>query len=221
MEIPKITELFDLSHTAARDFFEAAAYGHELLVKISEIVQSIVYAHKEEYEEISPAVFIARDASVSPLSTVEGPCVIGHRTQIRPGAYIRGHAVIGDDCVIGNSTEIKNAILFDGVQVPHYNYVGDSILGYRAHMGAGAICSNVRADRREVTLRCGEQSLKTKRHKLGAMIGDHAEVGCGAVLCPGAIVGRGSIVYPLSLVRDTVPSNSIFKKSGEIIRKSK
>ncbi len=221
MEIQKIKDLFELSHTAAHSFFETASYGHELLDKISEIVQSISCAYKEDYEEAFPSVFIARDASVSPLSTVEGPCVIGHRTQIRPGAYIRGYAVIGDDCVIGNSTEIKNAILFDGVQVPHYNYVGDSILGYRAHMGAGAICSNVRADRAEVTLRCGEQSLKTERHKLGAMIGDHAEVGCGAVLCPGAIIGRESNVYPLSLVRGSVPSNSIFKKSGEITQKSK
>ena len=221
MKIPKTTELFDLSHTAARTFFETALYPHELLACIPEIVREIASARADEYEEIAPSVFIARDATVSPLATVEGPTVIGHRTEVRPGAFIRGSAVIGDGCVIGNSTEIKNAILFDGAQVPHYNYVGDSILGYRAHMGAGSICSNYRADHATVTLRADDEKIESGRRKLGAIIGDLCEVGCGAVLCPGTILGRESNVYPLSLVRGTVPAASIHKNSGEITEKRK
>ncbi len=221
MRIPGIKELFDLSHTKARPFMEKASYGYEILEKIPEIIRTVADSLGDDYERIAPEVWVAKDAILSPLATVEGPTVIGHRTEVRPGAYIRGAALIGDGCVIGNSTEIKNAILFDGAQVPHYNYVGDSILGHLAHMGAGAICSNYRADHASVVLKCGEETIETKRRKLGAMIGDRAEIGCGTVLCPGATVGRESNVYPLSLIRGVVPPDSIFKQSGDIIAKRK
>ena len=219
MKIPKIKELFDLTHTKAQPFIDENSYGHEILEQIPAILKSIENEHSDEYEQHAPGVLIAKDATVSPLATIEAPAIIGHHTEVRPGAYIRGNALIGDDCVIGNSTEIKNAILFDGVQVPHYNYVGDSILGYRAHLGAGSICSNYRADHGTVILRYGEERIETGRRKLGAMIADHAEIGCGAVLCPGAIIGQETNVYPLSLVRGVVPSHSIFKSNAKIVEK--
>ena len=221
MKIPEIQNLFDLSHTKARPFLERARYGHEILEKIPEIIEAIASTLGDDYEQHALDIWIAKDATISPLATVEAPAIIGRRTEVRPGAYIRGHALIGDDCVIGNSTEIKNAILFDGVQVPHYNYVGDSILGYRAHMGAGAICSNVRADHTEVTLQCEEERIHTGRRKLGAMLGDFSEIGCGAVLCPGAIVEKEATIYPTALVRGIVPEMTIFKNTGEMKPKSK
>ena len=221
MKILGIKELFDVTHTQARPYLETVKYGHEILDKIPAIIANISNTLDSSYEKTEPDIWIAKDAKVSPLATIEGPTVIGHRTEIRPGAYIRGSALIGDGCVIGNSTEIKNAILFDGAQVPHYNYVGDSILGHRAHMGAGSICSNYRADHADIVLKSDEEAIETKRRKVGAMIGDRAEIGCGAVLCPGAIVGKDSTVYPTSLVRGTVPAEAIFKNSGEITKKRK
>ncbi len=219
MKIPTIRELFDLSHTKARSWMEQIDFGYEIIEDIAKIIIAVGSSLDNDYEEVSERVWIAKDATISPMATILGPTVIGHRTEVRPGAYIRGAALIGDNCVIGNSTEIKNAILFDGVQVPHYNYVGDSILGYRAHMGAGAILSNVRADRGEVEERCEGQTIKTGRKKLGALLADRVEIGCGAVLCPGAIVGRDSIVYPLALVRGTVKENSIYKSQDDIVEK--
>lgn len=219
MSIPKITALFDLSHTSARPWLEKAEYGHEVLEQIPQIIRELQSTLGDDYEQLRPQIFVAKDATISPLATIEAPTIIGHRTEVRPGAYIRGSALIGDDCVIGNSTEIKNAILFDHVQVPHYNYVGDSILGYRAHMGAGAIASNFRADHGEVMLRCEGAEIFTGRRKVGAMVGDLAEVGCGSVLCPGAIVGRESVVYPLSRVRGVVKERMIFKSQDEIVDK--
>ncbi len=219
MSIPKTEALFELSHTKARPWLEKAEYGHEILEKIPEIIQMLENSLGDDYEQIRPQIFVAKDAVISPLATIEAPTIIGHRTEVRPGAYVRGAALIGDDCVIGNSTEIKNAILFDGVQVPHYNYVGDSILGYRAHMGAGAIASNFRADHGEVVLRCENEEIRTGRRKVGAIVGDFAEIGCGSVLCPGAIVGKESVVYPLSRVRGTVPERTIFKSQEEIVVK--
>ena len=218
MKLPKTKDLFDLSHTKARAFMEDR-YGHEILDKIPEIINAVAKDLTGDYAQVAPGGWIARDATVSPLATVEAPTVIGRLTEVRPSAYIRGNALIGDDCVIGNSTEIKNAILFDGVQVPHYNYVGDSILGYRAHLGAGAICSNVRADRAPVILRCEKEKIETGRRKLGAMIADFAEIGCGAVLCPGAVIERDATVYPLTLVRGIVPCGCIFKNDAKIINK--
>ena len=217
MPILKARELFDFSHTKARPWLEAIDYGHEILKKIPEIIETIAQGLGDDYEQVRPRVWIAKDAAVSPLATVEAPTIVGHRTEIRPGAYVRGAALIGDDCVIGNSTEVKNAILFDGVQIPHYNYVGDSILGHRAHMGAGAIASNFRADHGSITLRCEGEEIKTAMQKLGAMVGDFAEIGCNSVLCPGAIVGRKSIIYPLSRVRGTIAESKIFKSEREII----
>ncbi len=219
MPIPKIKDLFDLSHTKARPWLESKDYGHEILSEMKEIIQTVENSLGDDYEQIREGVFAAKDAVISPLATVEAPTVIGHHTEIRPGAYVRGSALIGDNCVIGNSTEIKNAILFDGVQVPHYNYVGDSILGYRAHMGAGAIASNYRADHGKITLRCEDEEIKTERNKIGAMVGDFAEIGCNTVLCPGAIIGKQSVVYPLSRVRGTVAERKIFKSESKIVDK--
>lgn len=219
MPIPNIRSLFDLSHTKARPFLEKKEHGYEVLGMIPEIIMKLGGSLGEEYEQIRPQIFVAKDAVISPLATIEAPTIIGHRTEVRPGAYIRGAALIGDDCVIGNSTEIKNAILFDGVQVPHYNYVGDSILGYRAHMGAGAIASNYRADHGEVVIKHANEQIATGRRKLGAMVGDFAEVGCNSVLCPGCIVGRESIVYPLSRVRGVVEKAMIFKSHDNIVER--
>lgn len=219
MKIPTIRDLFDLSHTKARSWMEQTDFGYEIIEDIPKIVKAVCRFLGNDYEQVSEGVFIAKDAKISPLATILGPTVIGHNTEVRPGAYIRGAALIGDNCVIGNSTEIKNAILFDKVQVPHYNYVGDSILGYRAHMGAGSILSNVRADRGEVKQRCDEQTIPTGRKKVGALLGDRAEIGCGAVLCPGVIVGRDSVIYPLALVRGTVKEGCIYKSESSIVEK--
>jgi NDP-sugar pyrophosphorylase family protein len=171
---------------------------------------------REEYDEVAPKVWVSRQATVSPTAYLGPYTIVGHGTEIRHCAFVRGDALIGEGVVVGNSTEIKNAILFDGVQVPHYNYVGDSILGYRAHMGAGSIASNFRSDKGNITIRSDEECIESGRRKLGAMLGDFAEVGCNAVLCPGSVIGRHSIVYPLSRVRGTVPAESIFKGEGDI-----
>ena len=148
-----------------------------------------------------------------------GPCIIGHRTEVRQCAFIRGSALVGNDCVVGNSTELKNVILFDNVQVPHYNYVGDSILGYKSHMGAGSICSNVKSDKKLVVVKDGDEKIETGLKKFGAMLGDHVEVGCGSVLNPGTVIGRNSNIYPLSPVRGCVPADSIYKNAKEIVKK--
>ena len=206
----KTEELFDLSHTAAKDLFEAEEEPFEALKKIkdgiSEIVKSGVYT------EISPGVYVAEEVTIAESATVLPPTVIGKNTEIRPGAYIRGSAIIGEGCVIGNSTEIKNAIIFDGVQIPHYNYVGDSILGYKSHMGAGAIASNFRLDHANIVIKDGESRIETGLRKLGTLLGDFAEVGCGSVLSPGTVIGRKTIIYPLSHVSGTVGERLVFKQ---------
>ena len=217
MPIPTIKSLFDLSHTKARAWLESAQYGHEILPKIHEIIETVGKFLGDDYEQIRPHIWAAKDASISPLAIIEAPTIIGHHTEIRPGAYLRGAVLIGDHCVIGNSTEIKNAILFDNVQVPHYNYVGDSILGYRAHFGAGAIASNFRADHQSVTLRSADEEIKTNLRKMGAMVGDFVEIGCNSVLCPGALIGRNVVIYPLSRVRGVIEKNKIFKSESEIV----
>ena len=173
---------------------------------------------QEAYDHPQEDVWIAKSATVYPTATIIGPCVIGERTEVRPGAFLRGSILVGDDAVVGNSSELKNCILFDGVQVPHYNYVGDSILGYKAHMGAGAITSNVKGDKKNVVVH-GEQEYETGRKKFGAMLGDYAEIGCGSVLNPGTVIGRDSQVYPLSSVRGVVPERSVVKGERGIFPK--
>ena len=173
-----------------------------------------------QYDHPSDDVWISKTAKIYPNNYIAGPCIIGHKTEVRPGAFVRGSALVGENCVVGNSTELKNVILFDNVQVPHYNYVGDSILGYKAHMGAGSITSNVKSDKLLVVIKNEGELIETNRKKVGAMIGDNVEVGCNSVLNPGTVIGRNSNVYPTSCVRGVIPENSIYKNKDEIVSKA-
>lgn len=213
----KISDLFDLSRTAAASYLYGFENPWQALGKIAEVVREIGNNPDGGYVEISSGVWVHRTAKIAPTACICAPAVIGENTQVRHCAYVRGCAVVGKDCVVGNSTELKNVILFDGVQVPHYNYVGDSILGYKAHMGAGAITSNVKSDKSSVKFPASDGVIYLK--KAGAMIGDFAEIGCNSVLAPGTVVGRGSTVYPLSFVRGAVPPYSIYKAAGNIVGK--
>lgn len=214
----KTNELFDLSHTLASPLLKGTAYPWEALDGIAEFIRKVGKTLSlEEYDHPKEDVWIAKDATVYPSAFIGTPCIIGHKTEVRHCAFIRGSALIGDAAVVGNSTELKNCILFDGVQVPHYNYVGDSILGYKSHLGAGAVTSNVKSDKTPVSVRDGNETLATGRKKMGAMVGDGAEVGCNSVLNPGTVLGRGSRVYPLSRVRGTVPEKHIFKDAEHIV----
>ena len=216
----KTRDLFDLTHTLAADLLERTEYPWEALGGIKQFIIEIGRTlPADEYEEVSEQVWIARDAKIYPNNYIAGPCIIGHETEVRPGAFVRGSALVGSHCVVGNSTELKNVILFDNVQVPHYNYVGDSILGYRSHMGAGSITSNVKSDKKMIVVRCGEERIETGLKKMGAMLGDGVEVGCNSVLNPGTVIGRNSNVYPTSCVRGTVPANCIWKNNGNVIEK--
>ena len=216
----KTRDLYDLNHTKAASLLEKTTYPWEALAGIKELILSIgPTLPADEYEEISEHVWVAKDAVIYPNNYLGAPCIIGHETEVRPGAFIRGSALVGDHCVVGNSTELKNVILFDNVQVPHYNYVGDSILGYRSHMGAGSITSNVKSDKTLVTVHCGEEKIATGLKKIGAMLGDRVEVGCNSVLNPGTVIGRDSNVYPTSCVRGTVPERSIWKNNGVVVTK--
>ena len=216
----KTKDLYDLTHTLAASLLENTEYPWEALPKIKEfIVETGEKLHKDEFDEVSEHVWIAKDAVIYPNNYIGAPCIIGHRTEVRPGAFIRGSALVGDNCVVGNSTELKNVILFDNVQVPHYNYVGDSILGYKSHMGAGSITSNVKSDKLPVVVKCGEEKIETGMKKIGAMLGDRVEVGCNSVLNPGTVIGRDSNVYPTSCVRGTIPEKSIWKNKGVIVKK--
>ena len=216
----KTADLFDLTHTKAASLLEKTEYPWEALAGIKEMIIALGKSlPADEYEEVSENVWIAKDAKIYPNNYIAGPCIIGHETEVRPGAFVRGSALVGDHCVVGNSTELKNVILFDNVQVPHYNYVGDSILGYKSHMGAGSITSNVKSDKKLVVIRCEEERMETGLKKIGAMLGDYVEVGCNSVLNPGTVIGRNSNVYPTSCVRGTVPANSIWKNNGKIIKK--
>lgn len=210
-----ITDLFDLGHTIAKDYLAQFTYPWEALAGIKDFILS-VGPTLEDYDEVSPQVWVHKTATVAPTAFLGGPCIIGPETEVRHCAFIRGSALVGAGCVVGNSVELKNVILFDGVQTPHYNYVGDSILGYKAHMGAGSITSNVKSDKTLVVVRCGAERAETGRKKVGAMLGDHVEIGCNSVLNPGTVVGRSSRVYPLSSVRGTVPADSIYKRGGDI-----
>ena len=214
----KIQNLYDLTHTAAADYLAGFAYPWEALKGIKNMILELGQTLGEDYCRTSEDVWIHNTAKVAPTAFVGGPCIVGPNSEVRHCAFIRGSALIGENCVVGNSTELKNVILFDNVQVPHYNYVGDSILGYKAHMGAGAVTSNVRGDRGLVTIHCAEP-IATGIKKVGAMLGDYAEIGCNSVLNPGTVIGRNTQVYPTSCVRGVVPENSIYKANGQIVAK--
>ncbi|HPA61613.1 MAG TPA: UDP-N-acetylglucosamine pyrophosphorylase [Clostridia bacterium] len=217
----RVTDLYDLSHSLAGEWLAGFTYPHEALEGIADCIRRLgAGLDPKEYHSPAEAVWIHKTATVAPSAAITGPCIIGPGSEVRHCAYIRGSALVGAECVVGNSTELKNVILFDRVQVPHYNYVGDSILGYRAHMGAGSITSNVKSDRQPVVLRDGQERLPTQRKKIGALIGDHVEVGCNAVLNPGTILGRGASVYPTASVRGTVPENHIHKLDGSVVKRS-
>ena len=216
----KIVDLYDLSHTVAADYLKQFVYPWEALAGISDLIIEIGNKlPKDEYDNPSENVWIAKDAKVFPSAYINGPCIIGHGTEVRQCAFVRGSALVGDNCVVGNSTELKNVILFDNVQVPHYNYVGDSILGFKSHMGAGSITSNVKSDKKNVIIKNEGDNIVTGRKKIGAMLGDRVEVGCNSVLNPGTVIGRDSNVYPVSCVRGVIPANSIYKGQENIILK--
>ncbi len=215
-----ISQLYDLEHTLAADYLRGFTYPWEALKGIKDMILALGETlDPAEYDQPAPQVWVHKTAKVFPSAYLGAPCIIGPRTEVRHCAFIRGSALVGADCVVGNSVELKNVILFDHVQTPHYNYVGDSILGYYSHMGAGSITSNVKADKTLVVVKGGDEAVETGLKKFGAMLGDHVEVGCNAVLNPGTVIGRGSNVYPTSCVRGVVPENSIFKVTGEIVTK--
>lgn len=215
-----IRDLFDLDHTQAKEYLSAYTYPWEALAGLKAFICTLgATLDKTEYREISPQVWVHTTAKIAPTAYLGAPCIIGEGTEVRHCAFIRGAALVGKNCVVGNSAELKNVILFDGVQTPHYNYVGDSILGYKAHMGAGSITSNVKADKSPVVVRQDGEEVQTGLKKVGAMLGDFAEIGCNSVLNPGSVIGKNSNVYPLSNVRGTVAANSIYKTNGVIVKK--
>ncbi|MBQ3383944.1 MAG: UDP-N-acetylglucosamine pyrophosphorylase [Erysipelotrichaceae bacterium] len=215
-----IKDMYDLDHTLAKEYLEGFIYPWEALKGIKDLIIKLgKELDKEEYDEVSENVWVHKTAKVFPTAYLGAPCIIGPNTEVRHCAFIRGSALVGADCVVGNSVELKNVILFDHVQTPHYNYVGDSILGYYSHMGAGSITSNVKSDKKLVVIHNGTEQIETGLKKFGAMVGDYVEVGCNSVLNPGSVIGRHSNVYPTSCVRGVVPENSIWKNSGEIISK--
>lgn len=220
MESCKIKNLYDLNQTIAKDIFEGCEYPWEVLPKIKDfIIELGETLDLNEYNKIGENVWIAKDAKVAPTAFINGPAIIGKNAEVRHCAFIRGNAIVGENAVVGNSTELKNVILFNNVQVPHYNYVGDSILGYKSHMGAGSITSNVKSDKKLVIVKDGDEKMETGLKKFGAMVGDNVEVGCGSVLNPGSVIGRNTNIYPLSSVRGVVPPNSIYKNQNEIVNK--
>lgn len=215
-----IQALFDLDHTLAKDYLAAFTYPWEALKGLKEFILRLGPTLGEDYAEVSEHVWVHKSAKVFPSAYLGAPCIIGPETEVRHCAFIRGSALVGANCVVGNSVELKNVILFDHVQTPHYNYVGDSILGYYSHMGAGSITSNVKSDKQLVVVHNGEEQIETGIKKFGAMLGDHVEVGCNAVCNPGTVIGRNSNVYPTTCVRGVIPENSIVKNDGTIVRKT-
>ena len=217
----KISDLYDLSHTAAKDYLSRFTYPWEALKGISSfIIELGKTLSPDEYDNPSENVWVHKTAKVFPTAYLGAPCIIGAGTEVRHGAFVRGSALVGENCVVGNSVELKNVILFDNVQTPHYNYVGDSILGYKSHMGAGSITSNVTSDKTNVVIKDGNEQLETGIKKIGAMLGDCVEVGCNSVLNPGTVIGRNSNIYPTSCVRGVIPADSIYKTGGVVVHKS-
>ena len=213
-----VKERYDLGHSKAGEYLGSFMYPWEALGGIKMLIVELGSKLGEEYTEVAPQVWVHKTAKVAPTAFLGAPCIIGENTEVRHGAFIRGSALVGDGCVVGNSVELKNVILFDGVQVPHYNYVGDSILGYKAHMGAGSITSNVKSDKSLVVIH-GDTEIPTGIKKVGAMLGEFVEVGCNSVLNPGTVIGKCANVYPLSCVRGVIPENSIYKTGGIIVAK--
>lgn len=220
METLKITELYDLEQTIAKDLFDGVTYPWEVLSKISNfIIELGKTLPKDKFELRGENIWVAKSAKVAPTACLNGPLIVDEEAEIRHCAFVRGSAIVGKGAVVGNSTELKNVVLFNKVQVPHYNYVGDSVLGYKSHMGAGSITSNVKSDKKLVVIKKGDLQIETGLKKMGAMLGDEVEVGCNSVLNPGTIIGRNSNVYPTSCVRGVVPANSIYKKQGDVVEK--
>ena len=215
----KTLQLYDLNHSLAGTYLAGFEYPWQALKGIKDLILNLGPALGEEYIEVSPTVWVHKTAAVAPTAYLGAPCIIGAGTEIRHCAFVRGSALVGENCVVGNSVELKNVILFDNVQVPHFNYVGDSILGYKSHMGAGAVTSNVKSDHTLVTVKDGEERIETGLKKFGAMLGDFVEVGCNSVLNPGTVIGPHSNVYPTSCVRGFVPEHSIWKNSGVVVKK--
>ncbi|MBO4877779.1 MAG: UDP-N-acetylglucosamine pyrophosphorylase [Ruminococcus sp.] len=221
MENATISELFDLSHTQAADYLKSFTYPWEALKGISDFIISLGKTlSPDEYDQPSENVWVHKTAKIFPTAYLGAPCIIGANTEVRHCAFIRGSALVGENCVVGNSVELKNVILFDNVQTPHYNYVGDSILGYKSHMGAGSITSNVKSDKTNVVVKDSDESIETGIKKMGAILGDYVEVGCNSVLNPGTVIGRSTNIYPTSCVRGVVPANSIYKTGGIIVSKN-
>ena len=220
LEALTVKENYSLDQTIAKDIFNGVTYPWEVLPKISNFILELgATLSEDEYEKRGENVWVAKSAKVAPTAFINGPAIIGKDAEVRHCAFIRGNAIVGEGAVVGNSTELKNVILFNKVQVPHYNYVGDSVLGYKSNMGAGSITSNVKSDKKLVVVKAGEEKIETGMKKFGAMLGDEVEVGCGSVLNPGTVVGNHSNIYPLSSVRGFVPANSIYKKQGEVVTK--
>ena len=220
MEQMKISELLDLNQTIASELFAGKTYPWEVLPEISSFIVKLGNTlNEEEYDKVGENVWIAKSAAVAPTAFINGPAIIGKNTEVRHFAFVRGNALVGENCVVGNSVELKNVVLFNNVQVPHYNYVGDSVLGYKAHMGAGSITSNVKSDKTLVVVKGKEEQIATGLKKFGAMLGNHVEVGCNSVLNPGTVVGCNSQIYPVSCVRGVIPANSIYKNKDTIVEK--
>ena len=213
------TDLFDFSHTLAGAYLADFAHPWQALAGIQDLILTLGPTLGEEYTEVAPTVWVHKTAQVAPTAYLGAPCIIGANTEVRHCAFIRGSALVGDGCVVGNSVELKNVILFDCVQVPHYNYVGDSILGYKSHMGAGSLTSNVKSDKTPIVVKNGGEAIPTGLKKFGAMVGDFVEVGCNSVLNPGTVVGRNSNIYPLSCVRGVIPAGHIWKTGGVVVAK--
>ena len=215
----KTTELYDLSHSMAGNYLSGFDYPWQALAGIKNLILELGGQLGEEYVQTEANVWVHKTAKVAPTAYLGAPCIIGAGTEVRHGAFVRGSALVGENCVVGNSVELKNVILFDNVQVPHYNYVGDSILGYKSHMGAGSLTSNVKSDKTLVVVKNGAEQIPTGLKKFGAMLGDRVEVGCNSVLNPGTVIGKDTNIYPTSCVRGVVPENSIWKTGGVVVEK--
>ena len=214
-----VNDLYDLNHSIAGSYLAGFSYPWEALDGIKELILRLGSTLGDDYAQPAPQVWVHKTAVVAPTAYLGAPCIIGPGTEVRHCAFIRGSALVGENCVVGNSVELKNVILFDNVQVPHYNYVGDSILGYHSHMGAGSLTSNVKSDKTLVVIKSKDEAIPTGRKKVAAMVGDFVEVGCNSVLNPGTVIGRHSNIYPTSCVRGVVPENSIFKTGGIVVTK--